>query len=88
MQKSSELLLANKEDLAKTIVLEAGKPLKQARSEIDRSAQTFLIAAEEAKRIHGEGVPVEAAPGSENRLAFTIKVPVGVVGAISPLISH
>ncbi len=85
LQKSSELLLANKEDLAKTIVLEAGKPLKQARSEIDRSAQTFLIAAEEAKRIHGEGVPVEAAPGSENRLAFTIKVPVGVVGAISPL---
>lgn len=84
LQKSSELLLANKEDLAKTIVLEAGKPLKQARSEIDRSAQTFLIAAEEAKRIHGEGVPVEAAPGSENRLAFTIKVPVGVVGAISP----
>ncbi len=81
-------MLANKEDLAKTIVLEAGKPLKQARSEIDRSAQTFLIAAEEAKRIHGEGVPVEAAPGSENRLAFTIKVPVGVVGAISPLISH
>ncbi|PWU66965.1 aldehyde dehydrogenase family protein [Gracilibacillus dipsosauri] len=84
LQKSSELLLANKEDLAKTIVLEAGKPLKQARSEIDRSAQTFLIAAEEAKRIHGEGVPVEAAPGSENRLAFTIKVPVGVIGAISP----
>ncbi len=58
--------------------------MKQARTEIDRATQTFEISAEEAKRIHGEGVPVEAAPGSENRMAFTIKVPVGVVGAISP----
>ncbi|WP_163537188.1 aldehyde dehydrogenase family protein [Gracilibacillus sp. YIM 98692] len=84
LQKTSELLQKRKEDLARTITLEAGKPLKQARSEIDRSAQTFLVAAEEAKRLQGEGVPVEAAPGSENRLAFTIKVPVGVVAAISP----
>ncbi|MBH0228627.1 aldehyde dehydrogenase family protein [Halobacillus yeomjeoni] len=80
----SELLKQNKEDLAENITMEAGKPLKQARTEIDRASQTFELAAEEAKRIHGEGVPVEAAPGSENRMAFTIKVPVGVVGAISP----
>ncbi|MRH44948.1 aldehyde dehydrogenase family protein [Aquibacillus halophilus] len=84
LQRVSELLMERKEELANCITKEAGKPLKQARNEIDRSAQTFEIAAEEAKRIHGEGVPVEAAPGSENRMAFTIKVPVGVVGAISP----
>ncbi|MFC4403098.1 aldehyde dehydrogenase family protein [Gracilibacillus xinjiangensis] len=94
LHKTSQLLLDNQEDLAMIIVQEAGKPLKQARTEIERSAQTFELAAEEAKRIYGEGVPVEAAPGSENRMAFTIKVPVGVVGAISPfnfplnLVSH
>ncbi|WP_163580613.1 aldehyde dehydrogenase family protein [Gracilibacillus saliphilus] len=94
LHKASQLIADQKEELAMIITKEAGKPLKQARAEIDRSAQTFLVAAEEAKRIHGEGVPVEAAPGSENRMAFTIKVPVGVVGAISPfnfplnLVSH
>ncbi|WP_053217082.1 aldehyde dehydrogenase family protein [Virgibacillus senegalensis] len=94
LKKVSELLVENKEELAQTISREAGKPIKQARSEIDRSSQTFEVAAEEAKRITGEGVPVEAAPGSENRMAFTIRVPVGVVGAISPfnfplnLVSH
>ncbi|KHE72226.1 aldehyde dehydrogenase family protein [Halobacillus sp. BBL2006] len=84
LKRVSELLQENKEELAKNITMEAGKPLKQAQTEIDRASQTFELAAEEAKRIHGEGVPVEAAPGSENRMAFTIKVPVGVVGAISP----
>ncbi|WP_371069821.1 aldehyde dehydrogenase family protein [Sediminibacillus sp. JSM 1682029] len=94
LKKVSELLADNKEELAQTITREAGKPLKQALTEIDRSSQTFEVAAEEAKRISGEGVPVEAAPGSENRMAFTIRVPVGVVGAISPfnfplnLVSH
>ncbi|MYL32519.1 aldehyde dehydrogenase family protein [Pontibacillus yanchengensis] len=80
----SELLQAHKEDLAQVITNEAGKPIKQARTEIDRATQTFELSAEEAKRITGEGVPVEAAPGSENRMAFTMRVPVGVVGAISP----
>ncbi|QAS51788.1 aldehyde dehydrogenase family protein [Halobacillus litoralis] len=84
LKRVSELLQEKKEDLAENITLEAGKPLKQALTEIDRATQTFELAAEEAKRIHGEGVPVEAAPGSENRMAFTIKVPIGVVGAISP----
>lgn len=84
LKRVSELLKENQEEMAKVITMEAGKPIKQALTELDRAAQTFELAAEEAKRIHGEGVPVEAAPGSENRMAFTIKVPVGVVGAISP----
>ncbi|WP_394219957.1 aldehyde dehydrogenase family protein [Halobacillus trueperi] len=84
LKRVSELLKENQEDMAKVITMEAGKPIKQALTELERAAQTFELAAEEAKRIHGEGVPVEAAPGSENRMAFTIKVPVGVVGAISP----
>ncbi|MGP4076535.1 aldehyde dehydrogenase family protein [Halobacillus sp. K22] len=84
LKRVSELLVENKEELAKNMTMEAGKPLKQTRTEVDRASQTIELSAEEAKRVHGEGVPVEAAPGSENRMAFTIKVPVGVVGAISP----
>ncbi|ASK60927.1 aldehyde dehydrogenase [Virgibacillus phasianinus] len=84
LKQVSELLQENKEEFANSIVKEAGKPLKQARTEVDRATQTFELSAEEAKRISGHGVPVEAAPGSENRMAFTIRVPVGVVGAISP----
>ncbi|WP_173917084.1 aldehyde dehydrogenase family protein [Halobacillus sp. Marseille-Q1614] len=84
LKRVSELLMERKEEIADIITIEAGKPLKQARNEVDRAAQTIEISAEEAKRISGEGIPVEAAPGSENRMAFTIRVPVGVVGAISP----
>lgn len=82
--KTSKLLLEKEQELAEILCLEAGKPIGDSRVEIQRAAQTFEIAAEEAKRIHGEMVPVEASPGSENRMAFTIRVPVGVVCAITP----
>ncbi|RPF50112.1 aldehyde dehydrogenase family protein [Aquisalibacillus elongatus] len=84
LMKVANLLKENKEELAQNITHEAGKPIKQARSEVDRAVQTTILSAEEAKRLTGEGVPVETAPGSENRMAFTIRVPVGVVAAISP----
>ena len=82
--KTSCLLNERTEDIARTLAQEAGKPIRDARAEVGRAVQTFLISAEEAKRIHGEGIPVEAARGSENRLAFTIRVPVGPICAISP----
>lgn len=82
--KTSELLLENKNELANILCQEVGKPIGDSRVEVIRAAQTFEIAAEEAKRIHGQMVPVEASPGSENRLAFTIREPVGVVCAITP----
>lgn len=82
--KTSQLLLERKEEIAEILCLEVGKPIGDSRVEVERAAQTFEIAAEEAKRIHGEMVPVEATPGSENRMAFTMRVPVGVVCAITP----
>lgn len=82
--KTSELLLENKNELANILCQEVGKPIGDSCVEVIRAAQTFEIAAEEAKRIHGQMVPVEASPGSENRLAFTIREPVGVVCAITP----
>lgn len=84
LMNAAKLLQKNKELLAKTITIEVGKPYKDALVEVDRSTQTLIISAEEAKRITGEGVPVEAAAGSENRLAFSIRVPVGVIAAITP----
>jgi acyl-CoA reductase-like NAD-dependent aldehyde dehydrogenase len=73
-----------RDELALVMACEAGKPLRDARAEIERAADTFVWSAEEAKRIHGEMVPLEATPGSENRLAFTLRVPVGIVCAITP----
>ena len=69
---------------AESIVAESGFTVSDANLEISRTVQTLLACAEEAKRIAGEMVPVDGAPGQENRLAFTLRVPVGVVCAITP----
>ncbi|MBM7554451.1 aldehyde dehydrogenase family protein [Thalassobacillus pellis] len=84
IMKAADLLQQKRDTFAETLAKEVGKPLKECYGEVDRSIQTLILSAEEAKRIHGEGVPVEAAVGSENRMAFTIKVPVGVIAAITP----
>lgn len=80
----AELLQRDKETLARNLVYESGMPIRDARQEVDRGTQDFILAAEEAKRIQGEVLPIEAQPGSENRFAFSIRVPVGVVCAITP----
>ena len=67
-----------------TIVAETGFTVSDAKGEIDRCLQTLLVSAEEAKRVHGEMVPLDGAPGQANRLGFTIRVPRGVVAAITP----
>lgn len=81
---TSRLIEEKKEEIARTLAEEAGKPIRDARIEVSRAVQTFLTSAEEARRVHGEAVPVEGSKGSENRIAFTIRVPVGPVCAISP----
>ncbi len=73
-----------REDLARTIALEAGKPLSAARGEVDRAVFTFKVAAEEAKRIYGEIVPLDWIPGLEGREAQVRHVPLGPVAGISP----
>lgn len=84
LKKASEILLERKETIADILVQEVGKPLAESIGEVERAALTLEISAEEAKRIHGNGVPIESASGSENRKALTIKAPVGVVAAITP----
>ncbi|MEC0301300.1 aldehyde dehydrogenase family protein [Peribacillus frigoritolerans] len=84
LMKAAQLLIERREEFARILTIEVGKSIRESRGEVDRSAQTLQISAEEAKRIHGEGVPVESALGSENRMAFTVRVPVGVIAAITP----
>ncbi|MBD0318658.1 MAG: aldehyde dehydrogenase family protein, partial [Thermoleophilia bacterium] len=77
-------IAAEKEDFARTIALEGGKPIKTARLEVDRAAFTFTVAAEEAKRIYGEIVPLDWIPGAESRIAHVRRVPLGPIAGITP----
>jgi acyl-CoA reductase-like NAD-dependent aldehyde dehydrogenase len=88
------LLRSRSEEAARTISAEAGKPMKAARVEAARAASTFTFAAVEARKLAGEVVPMDASPAGEGKLAFTLRLPIGIVGAISPfnfplnLVSH
>jgi glyceraldehyde-3-phosphate dehydrogenase (NADP+) len=75
---------AAKEDFARTIALEAGKPIKTARLEAERATFTFRVAAEETKRIHGELLQLDWLPGTEGRTGQVRRVPLGPIAGISP----
>jgi acyl-CoA reductase-like NAD-dependent aldehyde dehydrogenase len=72
------------DEVARVISDEAGKPMKAARVEAKRAMSTFTFAAVEARKLAGEMVPMDAAQAGEGKLAFTLRVPRGIVGAISP----
>jgi len=84
LMKTADLLLERREDFTKTIAAEAGKAMKFARGEVDRAISTFSIAAEEAKRLHGETIPLDAVPSGKGYFGFWLRRPVGVIAAISP----
>ena len=94
LRKVSETITARAEAMARTIALEAGKPIKQARVEVSRSIGTFATAADEASRFHDEVLHLDALPGGENRPAIVRRFPIGPIAAISPfnfplnLVSH
>ncbi|MDX6415067.1 MAG: hypothetical protein QOH23_2477 [Gaiellaceae bacterium] len=72
------------DEIARQISDEAGKPLKAARVEASRAMSTYTFAAVEARKLAGEMVPMDAAQAGEGKLAFTLRRPIGIVGAISP----
>jgi acyl-CoA reductase-like NAD-dependent aldehyde dehydrogenase len=72
------------EEAARLISEEAGKPMKAARVEASRAMSTYTFAAVEARKLTGEMVPMDAAQAGEGKLAFTLRRPIGIVGAISP----
>lgn len=72
------------EEFARVISAEAAKPIKTARVEAERAVGTFQFAAAEARTLAGEMIPLDAIPAGEGKIGFTLRVPIGVVGAIAP----
>lgn len=81
---ASRKFLESKEELARTVALESGKPIREARAEVERAAATLWFSGEEAHRLSGEEVPMDAAVGGKGRFASTIRQPLGVIAAITP----
>jgi acyl-CoA reductase-like NAD-dependent aldehyde dehydrogenase len=84
LRRAADMIDARRDTLATTIAREAGKAWKHAIGEVARSVETFTFAAEEAKRIHGETVPMDASASGEGRVGFYLRTPMGVVAAITP----
>jgi acyl-CoA reductase-like NAD-dependent aldehyde dehydrogenase len=82
--KVAGLIGRRHEEVARTISDEAGKPIKTARVEASRAMSTYTFAAVEARKLAGEIVPMDAAQAGEGKLGFTLRRPIGIVGAISP----
>lgn len=84
LEHIAALFSANRNEAAEIISLEAAKPMKYALAEIDRTIETYKFAAEEAKRLTGEMIPMDAAKNGANRFGYTMEQPLGVIGAITP----
>jgi len=80
----AELLRERRDEFARTIAEEAGKPLTTAGMEVDRAVQTMTFSALEARRLTGETVPMDAHPAGEGHAGLILRVPIGIVAAISP----
>ncbi len=84
LDRTAAALADRHDEVARTICAEAGKPMKAARLEAQRAVSTFTMAALEARRLAGDVIPMDASPAGVGKLAFTLRIPIGVVGAISP----
>jgi acyl-CoA reductase-like NAD-dependent aldehyde dehydrogenase len=84
LRKAAGLMQDRLEELARTLSSEEGKPLAEARGEATRAVQTLELSAEEAKRLGSEVLPLDGAPGCAGDFGLTIRVPCGVVAAITP----
>lgn len=84
LEQASTLLRERREHFANLLALEAGKPFMQGLAEADRAVQTLAFSAIEARTLAGQGVAVDAHPAGIGRRGFTIRVPIGVIGAITP----
>ncbi|MGZ8436319.1 MAG: aldehyde dehydrogenase family protein [Candidatus Binatia bacterium] len=84
LRKAADMMAARNEELGQIISQEEGKIIAEGRGEAMRAVETMMGSAEEAKRLHGETVPLDADPTGGKKLGFTLRVPCGVVAAIAP----
>ena len=84
LRRTADLMIERRDVMARTLSCEEGKTIREATSEVDRSVQTIELSGEEAKRLGGEVLPLSGGQGVQNKLGFTLRVPCGVVAAITP----
>ncbi len=84
LRKAADMMAVRNEELGQIISKEEGKIIAEGRGEASRAVETMMGSAEEAKRLHGETVPLDADPTGSKKLGFTLRVPCGVVAAIAP----
>lgn len=84
LNRAADLVAARLEDLAKTISLEEGKPLSESRGEVGRMPDLLRLCAFEGSQLRGETLPLDAQSATKGKLGFTLRVPCGVVVAITP----
>ena len=84
LRRVAQLLVARRPAIAETMSRETGKPIRDSGAEIDRSVDTLNLSAEEAVRIEGEHVPLDASPMGFGKIAMLLRFPIGVVAAITP----
>jgi len=84
LMRVSAAIAADRDAIARTLAAEAGKPLKDALVETDRATMTFQVAAEEARRLSGDVIPMDLAPHGEGRIGLVRRFPIGPIAAISP----
>jgi len=84
LQQAADTIAGQHEAFARTIALEGVKTIREARQEVSRGIATLRISAEEARRVTGDTIPFDQVPGSERRLGYFTREPIGVIGAITP----
>ena len=84
LARTSAILTRRREEIGRTLAGEAGKPIRDALTEVDRAVMTFHVASEEARRLGGEVIPLDLAPHGKGRFAIMRRFPLGPVSAISP----
>lgn len=84
LHRAADILLGEREEMARLITTESAKPIRDARGEVGRAIQTLFLSAEEATRLVGEVVPMDAFAGGEGKVAWTCREPRGIVAAITP----
>jgi glyceraldehyde-3-phosphate dehydrogenase (NADP+) len=84
LYRAAQIIKDRQEEFARTIATEGSKTIREARKEASRCIDTITISAEEARRVVGETIPFDSRPGSENRLGYYYRFPIGIIAAITP----
>jgi acyl-CoA reductase-like NAD-dependent aldehyde dehydrogenase len=84
LAQAASIIEDETESIARTMARESGKPMKFARGEVSRCVETFTFAADAARSLHGETIPLDAAKGGTGKIGYYVRVPVGVIAAITP----